>query len=971
MLTRLLCLLIFSGLTMVRAQDAGSIRGEVLDPSGALVPGAAVSLKGPSGDTRTTTTSDLGAYMFEGLAAGKYTIRIAATGFSPFEVRNFKLSANQKATFKSELVIATEAQTVTVADYAEVTVDPQSTAAAIVLTGKDLEVLSDNPDDLASDLQALAGPSAGPNGGEIYVDGFSGGKLPPKSSIREVRINSNPFSAEYDRMGFGRIEIFTKPGTDKLRGQAFFNFGDESLNSRNPFAPNRAPYQQRFFGFNIGGPLQKKLSWFLDVDRREIDENAVVNATTLDSSLNPTTFAEAIVTPQRRWSINPRLDYALSNTQTLVFRYQHGETEAQGGGVGNFTLPSRATTNSNRDDTFQLTHTAVLSPTVINESRFQYMSAKTATTGDNSVYGLIVLDAFNGGGAPLGFAGDKANSYEYQNITSINKGKHFMKFGGRVRHASVDDSTDQNFNGTYTFTGSAGVTSLDSYRITLLGLQQGLSDAEIRAMGGGASQFTMTTGVPLAAVAQTDIGLFGEDSWRIRPNFTLNYGLRFETQNNIPVKPNLAPRFSIAWGLDGHNGKPTLTVLRAGFGMFYDRVNNNLMLQTLRFNGSSQVQYFVPNPDFFPFLPDTSNIAGSVIQPTVRKFAAGIQAPYTAQGVLGVDRSLPRNTTLSVNLVYSRGVHQLRTRNVNAPLISTGEPPYGDIGNVYQYESSGYFRQMQLMTNLRTRLTSKINLFGFYVYGHAKSDTDGSGSFPFDQYNAALDYGRAGFDVRHRFMLGGHISTKWGLEFNPFITASSGRPFNITTGRDNNGDTVFNDRPAFATDLTAPGVVITQFGAFNLNPTAADVIIPRNYGAGPSQFTINLRMSRTWGFGAIAKRQEPGGPEPGSMPPPMGGPGGGPGGGGPGGGGGMRGGGGGGMRGGPGGMFGSSSDNRYSLTFGVAAMNLLNHVNYGTPIGNLSSALFGESNSTAGGFGPGGGGGAGNRRIEMSLRFSF
>lgn len=979
MKTPLVCLLTLFAATL-SAQSPAIIEGQVFDPSGALVPGASIRLTGPSGAARQTTSSGDGQFRFDALAPGAYRIRVEAAGFHIAELRNIPLAAGQTLKLTHQLNIATETQSVTVSDFVAVSVDPQSAASAIVLRGKDLDVLSDNPDDLESDLLALAGPGAGPNGGEIFIDGFSGGKLPPKSSIREVRINQNPFAAEYDRMGFGRIEIFTKPGSDTLRGSAFFNFGDESLNSRNPYASNRAPYQQRFFGFNIGGPLSKRASWFLDTDHRAIDENAVVNATLLDSALNPTSFAQAYVTPQRRFSINPRLDYQLHPNHTLVLRYQHSRMETDGRGIGDFTLPSQATNVTDRSHTVQATHTAILNASAINESRFQFDRSRMVQSGDNSSYSLSVLDSFNSGGASIGSTGNTSTRLEYQNLTSLTRGAHMIKFGGRVRRGSASDTTDQNFNGSYVFAGLPGLTSLERYRITLQGLAQGLTPAEIRALGGGASQFTLTAGNPLATVSQTDLGLFLDDSWRLRPNLTLNYGLRAETQNNIDTRLNLAPRLSIAWGLPSRGGS-TKTVLRAGAGVFYDRVNDSLALQIRRFDGLSQQQYIVANPDFFPSIPSAADLAAARVDPTTRRYDAGLRAPATAQGVLGIDHTLPRNTTLSVNLIYTRGTHQLRLRNVNAP-VAGGTRPLGDIGNVFQYDSSGFFRQWQVMTNYRTRLSSNIMLFGFYVYGKANSDTDGAGSFPVNQYDVTGEYSRAAFDIRHRVMLGGNITTKWGLNWNPFIMAVSGRPFNIITGRDSNGDTVFNDRPSFATDLSSPNVRLTSWGAFNLTPLPGETIIPRNYGDGPGLFNVNLRVSRTWGFGS-RRTVEKADFDPTTLPPPpVGGPGGGPGGpGGPGGGapgGGMRGGG------GPGrammaAMEGGNSGSRYSLTLSISARNLLNTTNPGNPIGNLSSPLFGVANSLMGGFGPGaggpggggGGGAAGNRRIELSLRFSF
>jgi hypothetical protein len=355
------------------------------------------------------------------------------------------------------------------------------------------------------------------------------------------------------------------------------------------------------------------------------------------------------------------------------------------------------------------------------------------------------------------------------------------------------------------------------------------------------------------------------------------------------------------------------------------------------------------------------------------------------QSAVGIDRQLPHNVALSVTYTNTRGLHTLRSRNINAPLPGTfdatvagsGVRPYGNNGDIYLYESSGIFNQNQLMTNINARMSRRVQLFGFLVVGSAKSNTDGAGTFPANQYDLSSEYGRAGFDTRLRSVIGGNISAPWGFRFAPFVMMSSGRPFNITLGRDLNGDTQFNDRPAFASALSR-SVIHTAWGDFDPNPVPGETIIPRNFGEGPGQFTVNLRMSRTWSFGernTAARGQQGsdnstfGGRSPGGR-----GPGGGRGG--PGGGGGFRGGGGGGRGGpggGPGGLFGDSSGaGRYNVTFSVSARNLLNHTNLGAPIGTLTSPLFGTSNTLAGFGGPGGGGGeAGNRRVEFQLRFSF
>lgn len=964
-----------------------SLAGQVTDPSAAAIPDALVVVTG-NGLTQRQQTDEQGRYTFANLPPGAYTVRVSKKGFAVFEVQEWNVTG--ASTLDVAMTVTMDAQKVDVVeDNNRVGVDPNSTAGALVIKDADLDALSDDPDQLAQDLQALAGPSAGPNGGQIFIDGFSGGRIPPKSSIREIRINQNPFSAEYDRLGFGRIEILTRPGADRFRGQIMTMFSDNVLNARNPFVSERSPFQSKMFSANAGGRLTRKSSFNFDVENRNIDENAVVNATILDANLLPQPFSTAIVTPQRRLNIVPRLDVQLNEKNTLAVRYAYSRASEENQGIGNFSLPTRAYDTRDRDHTLQLTETAVLSSRAINETRLQHIRSRTLQDGDNTVPTINVLESFTAGGAQIGLTRTNTNRWELHNVTTFTVGSHTWKWGGRLRRASLWDSSPQNFGGTFTFSGGTGpvldansqvvlgedgqplltrISSLEQYRRTELFLAQGITGALLRQLGGGASQFTIAGGNPLAAIDQTDVGLFILDDWRLRPNFTLSYGLRYERQSNIGDPLDLSPRLSFAWGLGGGGGRQTRTVLRGGFGIFYDRVSENLSLQELRFNGVNQEQYIVQEPDFYPAIPSLTTLAANRTALTIRELDQAIRSPYIAQTALGVDRQLPGNTSLSVTYTFSRGVHMLRTRNLNAPLAS-GILPYGDIGNLYVYESTGTMRQNQLITNVSTRFNSRFNLFGFYMLNYARGDTDGVGSFPADNYDLSAEWGPTAFDVRHRLFLGGSVTAPGRVMLNPFITASSGQPFNITTGRDNNGDTQFNDRPAFAT-ATAGGVV-TPWGVFNPDPVPGAEPIPRNYGRAPSQFAVNMRLSRTWGFGSRGES----GPDPNMMGGPgMRGAGGrGPGGGGPGGPppGGMGGGGGRGP-GGPGGMFGGAdTGKRFNITLSVSARNLLNNVNLSTPVGNLSSPLFGESLSLAGGFGPMGASAASNRRLDFNLRFSF
>src|SRR5439155_3887322 len=308
--------------------------------------------------------------------------------------------AGQVAQFDIALDINVEKEKVNVQEEGpQLDVNPSNNASAIVLSGKDLEALPDDPDELQSDLEALAGPSAGPNGGQMYIEGFTGGQLPPKSSIREIRINQNPFSSEYDKLGYGRIEIFTKPGTDKYHGQLFASGNDSAFNSSNPFGGAKPGYYSTQYSGNLGGPLGKNASFFVNVEHRNINDITAVNAQTLDpSTLLPLSTIESIPNPRRRTNISPRLDYALNKNNTLTARYQYYRDSDNNNGVGQFTLPSQAYNSDSSEHTLQVSDTQVIGSKIINETRFQFLREGDSQSAQNTTPAVNVLGAFDAGG---------------------------------------------------------------------------------------------------------------------------------------------------------------------------------------------------------------------------------------------------------------------------------------------------------------------------------------------------------------------------------------------------------------------------------------------------------------------------------------------------------------------------------------------------------------------------------------------
>src|SRR5829696_7343538 len=356
----------------VAQQPRGTLRGLITDELGAAIVGANVTLTDASGAQKKSSTNGEGVYNFPGLAPGKYTVQAVAPGFAPSAGEEVNVTTARQ-TLDLTLRVTIE-EKVTISETA-VSTEATNNANQTVIGGKDLDALPDDPDELAAALQALAGPSVGPNGGQIFIDGFTGGNLPSKDAIREIRINQNPFAAENDQPS-GRIEILTRPGTDKLRGGASVNFNDESLNSRNPFAvtsSKRTPFQIRQYEMNLSGPLvARKASFFFNFGRIETDDNELVRATVLDDDLNIVEFGQSFLVPRRNTFLSPRFDYAINASNTLIVRYNYNRLRWQNQGLGGFTLPERAYNSLNVSQNLQVTETAILNPTTINETRFQF-----------------------------------------------------------------------------------------------------------------------------------------------------------------------------------------------------------------------------------------------------------------------------------------------------------------------------------------------------------------------------------------------------------------------------------------------------------------------------------------------------------------------------------------------------------------------------------------------------------------------
>ncbi|GGG73438.1 TonB-dependent receptor [Edaphobacter dinghuensis] len=923
---------------LAAAQSTGGLRGQVLDPSGALVPGATVTLT--QGTTVLTAPSgNDGNYAFRDVPTGTYSLTIDAQGFT-FPKTDVTISSSRVRQMNLTLAIAVEQQNIQVTSHnTGVSVDPSENAGAMVLSGHDLDALSDDPDQLQSELQALAGPAAGPNGGQIYIDGFAGGQLPPKSSIREIRINQNPFSAEFDRLGYGRIEILTKPGTDKFSGYVMTFITSSALNTANPLVQEQPSYHGYSLPAYIAGPLTKHSSYFANFFHNQLQNQEFVVA--VNPADTTATITQTVQRPSSFWQFNPRFDFQLGKSNTLSIRDSFSRYQQTNAGVGTLVLADNSYNQTQLENAIQVSDTVVINSKLINETHFQWRKVRNSQTANTFTPTVTVQGAFTTGGNSSGVVRDHQDIFELQNYSTATAGLHTIRFGARLQAYRDANYSTSGVNGTYIF------QSLDHY------------------LAGKPDQYQATViKNPLARVLLFDAALFYQDDWRWKPNFTLSYGLRYEGQNRIRDHADFAPRVALAWA-PGHMGsKPPKTVFRAGYGWFYNRftVPNSFnsatgtpyIIQALHQNGINQQSYVVNNPGFYdpttPASPTTLS-SDSTSLPTVYSIDPHFRAALDMQGGIGVDRAVGKLGTVNVTYLFTRGIHQYLTNNISAPSFDpttytiTGPTP-SEFN--YQFQSGGIYKQNQIIVTGNTKYKS-ISVHTSYTFNDAQSDTQGVTYTPSVAAKPSLDYGRASFGIHHRLVILGTYAAPHGIIVAPLLFAQSGTPYNLTIGNDLTGNNQFNARPTYGT-CGATDVVSTPYGCLDTDPIGkGEPIVPYGIGTGPANFVLHMRISKAFGVGPKIKGTTASGFKGG------------------GGGGSVAGRGLGGAQAGP--KLDASVTRKYSLTIVATSFNVLNIVNRGTPNGVLNSTLFGKTQSLAGdGFGSNT---AGNRSVFLQAMFNF
>jgi hypothetical protein len=917
---------------LAQAPAPVTLAGTVVDPSGAVIQHAAVHVHGAQVEA-TSRTDGVGRFSVRVLP-GRYDLSVEAPGFQVYTRPGLLVAAEHNEPLKISLAVAGLPEQVEVPSEGGLSTEADANKSALVFKGEQLDTFSDDPAVMQQQLQVIGGTDPG-SAPQLYVDGFSNGVLPPKQSIREVRINQNFVTSESSEFGRGRIEVFTKPGSDKLHGSLEFNYGDSTMNARNPYTGPQPPYSNDYSVANVEGPLGKKTSFFFTGQRSDLSQNEVVNAVVLDSSLNPVALSEPVANEVVSQSYSIRLDRQFGANDTFIGRYTFANVAQPDAGVGLLVLPSQAYANTIRTQTLQLSDTHFFGAKVVLDAAGEYIHTRQREDPFLTAPTLIVQGSFSDGGSPTQALHDNQDRIELHDYFSILEGTHFIRTGVRYRLLRDANLASAGFNGQFVF------PNITTYRDTLIDLQNGLSGDAIRAKGDGASQFSLSAGNPSASVTTGDVGVYGEDEWKAASNFTLNYGLRLESQSAVPDHLDIGPRVAFAYAVTPKTAKTPVLVVRGGFGIFYKRFASVDILTSRREDGVREQVYFVNDPSFYPNVPTPASL-GVATPSTVYKIAPHLHEPVQLQGVIGVEHSFGKIGSVAVNYFPRRQYHELESINANAPLPGTynvnvpgsGVRPLGTSQNVYEFYSAGISKGHDLTVNAALNPTPKFGMWAFFSVGYDKTDAGGADSFVSNSYDIGADFADYnGFSPRQLYT-GINARPGWGTSFNLFMAARSQANFDITTGQDNNGDSIYNDRPAFATDLTRSSVVQTRWGNFDTSPLPGQTIIPHNYGRAPDFVYMELSARKDFQFGPrfgaakadLAMATGPSAKKP-ELPP-----------------------------------------QRYRLQFGISADNLLNHNNPGPPVGILSSSLFGKSISLNAPFTSNS---AANRAITLRTAFFF
>lgn len=738
------------------------------------------------GTPKQTIVSDsAGAFHFDHISSGDYDLRVEFPGFTTSVTR---VRVGSRAPNPLTVVMRIEglAQEVSVSGGGNQTsARGDANLDAVTVDEKALDDLPVLDNDVVGALSRfLDSSSIGTNGATIVVDGVEVNALAVSASaVQQIKINQDPYAAEYMRPGRGRIEIVTKPGGRDYSGTFNIRFRDSMFYARNAFAATKAPEQRRIFEGSLGGPVggMAKTNFLISASHDAEDNQSIVFADTLAGPVQAN-----VSTPFANSLASGTINRQQGETHTISLRFSHQQRSAHNQGVGGVNLPEVARDTSEREDDLTYSQQTVLSPALLHEFRLMVGVEREPFVSLTAQPKIVVNDAFVGGGAQ----GDTLRTEHHFTLVdalSWSPKRHVVKVGVNIPDWSwrgYDDNS--NVGGTFFFSSLADYAAGRPY------------------------SFTQQRGDGHVLFLEKVVGLFAQDEIRLRTNLSVDVGVRYDWQDYFHDNDNVAPRFSFAYA-PGVQGR---TVVRGGAGIFYDRTGPGPIQDLLRYDGYHLERFVITEPGYpNPLAP---GLALSAEPSSVVQLAPDVTIPFTLQYSAGIERQLASKTTLAATFIGSRGHDMFRSRDINAPapplFLARPDPTRGVVREI---ESAGRMRTASLQLTLRG-VSKRFNGTAQYSYARASNDTGGIGWMPPNSYDLSQEYGAADFDRRHTIELFGSWTAGSWFTLGASLEAFTGRPYSLTLGTD-----------AFNT------------GSANARPAG----VPRNSLRGPNYASLDLRWS--------------------------------------------------------------------------------------------------------------------------------
>jgi hypothetical protein len=831
-----------------------ALTGAVRDSAAALIPGAKLTL-----DSQILQASGPdGTFRFDCVTRGQHHLVVTAPEFASRVVAVSLPHAGALDLVLQPATVDTNID-ISAADSDATLTSPTASGPTQTISGKQLNTLADDPDDLLRELQQMAAAAGGaPSSATIAVDGFDNGEgtghLPPKSSIAYIKVNPDLFSAEYREPPFsgGRIEIYTKPGQSAFHGALFATNSSSWMNARDPFSNAPTAVGKQRYGFELTGPIRKQGSdFFTSLEHRTIDNDAVVNATDVDASTGQQyAILQTVPAAQHLWIGNAKVDWQLGAKNTFIASIDTYNNNTQNAGVGGTSLVSTGYANQRYDYNIHLTDVTVISPKIMHEARLGLeFDGYAYTPNDATDPSVSVAGAFTGGGSTLGAA------YEHEIWISpiddaiIQTKNHLIKVGIQPEFLHLDQHVPTNFNGTYTFGGDTLANGQ-----TITGIQQYVN-ALNNAPNGTPTDFSNVTGNPEIEVLQFRDAVYYQDDWKLAERLHFAYGVRYATQNNPTFTSNVQPRVGLAWSPD----KKSTWSLHAHAGMFAARSGAHNWAQFKFMDGVQRITNTVYNPTAYcpnGISASCNPLSGATVINTLRTIAPSYPNTYWSSENIGFSKTFPRGFTLSGDYYLAQVWHDSRSENINSPTHGspTGPRPFGPNLNILQVQATGRGYGNIEFIGLSQQSFKRIQFFAGAVRVDVIDDTDDSTFFtPQTTGVNTGEYARRDNQGLWQIFGNATLNLPAKLVLSANYNGSGLQAYNVTTGFDNNGDGDFNDRPRYAAAGTplcstnpaaTPCAYATQWGLLTNSGTGPT--LSRDKGIMPWKFYLDTNLQRAF-----------------------------------------------------------------------------------------------------------------------------